>query len=80
MGDVLLIGSSIFEQWYNCESAFPGRSVRNLAVGGTGTQDWQEETLLPLLQRERPGISSSMWGVMIYWSGKRNGLRRIFFP
>ena len=54
MGDIVLIGSSIFEQWYNYALAFPGRTVKNLAVGGTGTQDWQEKILLPLLQKENP--------------------------
>ena len=55
MGDIVLIGSSIFELWYNFDKAFPGRKVRNLAIGGTTTRDWQEETLLPLLRRENPG-------------------------
>jgi len=54
VAEIILIGSSIFEQWYNYPQAFPGRNVRNLAVGGTTTADWQGDVLHPLLERERP--------------------------
>ncbi len=55
MGDIVLIGSSIFELWYNYDKAFPGRKARNLAIGGTTTRDWLDETLRPLLRKEKPG-------------------------
>ncbi|MBN2627814.1 MAG: hypothetical protein JXA95_14190 [Spirochaetales bacterium] len=54
MAEIILIGSSIFEQWYNFRLAFSGRDVRNLAVGGTTTSDWQKAVLIPLLAREKP--------------------------
>ena len=42
MKTVLLIGSSIFEQWNNIKDLVPGYSVKNCAIGGTTTSYWLE--------------------------------------
>ena len=42
MKTVLLIGSSIFEQWSNIRDLVPGYSVKNCAIGGTTTSYWLE--------------------------------------
>lgn len=64
---IMLIGSSIFEQWYNYKIAFPGFSVVNRAIGGTQTVDWLQKDLVPILKEEIPDIvimycgSNDMW-------------------
>ncbi len=54
MAEIILIGSSIFEQWYNFSKAFCNTSVKNCAIGGTKTADWQGDRLKPILHRECP--------------------------
>lgn len=56
MKKVILIGSSIFELWYNYKEAFKGFNAVNRAIGGTQTIHWQEKDLLPILQEETPDI------------------------
>ena len=51
--DILLVGSSIFEQWPDPAAAAPGRSLRNAAIGGTQTADWLDR-LAPALEAHRP--------------------------
>ncbi len=52
---VLLIGSSIFAQWFNAAEAFPGAQVVNAAIGGTTTHDWLTR-LRPALDEHGPDI------------------------
>jgi lysophospholipase L1-like esterase len=37
---LLIIGSSIFQQWSSAALAFPGANTQNCAVGGTTTDYW----------------------------------------
>jgi lysophospholipase L1-like esterase len=55
---VLMIGSSIFEQWTNIDLEIEN-DIINMAVGGTITDYWNEN-ILQVLEREIPDI------VMIY--------------
>lgn len=45
MKTLLLVGSSIFEQWTNAADLCPSDQVINRAIGGTTTRDWLD--LLP---------------------------------
>ena len=53
MKRVLLVGSSIFEQWSDLTEIAPGVPVINRAVGGTITADWTQ-CLAGLLEAESP--------------------------
>lgn len=53
MKTVLIVGSSIFEQWTTVGDALPGFSARNAAVGGTTTAYWVAH-LPPLLAETAP--------------------------
>ncbi len=53
--NVLMAGSSIFEQWTSASTAFPGARVINKAIGGTVTADWLNK-LEPLLHKEQPQL------------------------
>jgi len=50
---VLLVGSSIMEQWTNAAALLPGACVVNRAVGGTITAYWVEH-LAAVLNEEKP--------------------------
>ncbi len=52
---ILLVGSSIFEQWSNAQSAAPNDNVINKAVGGTVTSYWLEH-LNAELELEKPDV------------------------
>ncbi|HCD34544.1 MAG TPA: hypothetical protein DER01_19195, partial [Phycisphaerales bacterium] len=39
-GPVVVMGSSIFQQWFNVQDLLPYKATINLAVGGTTTLDW----------------------------------------
>jgi lysophospholipase L1-like esterase len=53
MAKVVLVGSSIFQQWSNAAEVFPGHEVVNRAIGGTTTGQWLD--FLPtVLEEERP--------------------------
>ena len=58
---LLMVGSSIFEQWPNPAAAFPGCEVTNAAVGGTQTTDWIEK-LPGCLDQHRPDVLSLYCG------------------
>lgn len=55
MSKILLVGSSIFEEWKTVHQASPGNIVVNCAVGGTTTEYWLNH-LAGVLLRERPDI------------------------
>lgn len=53
MAKVVLVGSSIFQQWFNAADVFVGHEVVNRAIGGTTTGQWLG--LLPsVLEEEGP--------------------------
>ena len=52
---LLMVGSSIFEQWVNPAVAFPNCSVVNAAIGGTQTDDWLDR-LPDALNQHRPDV------------------------
>ena len=53
MKTILLVGSSIFEQWSNMKNFAPGYTVKNRAIGGTITSYWTEH-LADVLTAESP--------------------------
>ena len=53
MKTILLVGSSIFEQWSNMKDFAPGYTVKNRAIGGTITSYWMEH-LADVLTAESP--------------------------
>jgi len=53
MKNILLVGSSIFQQWSNAEVIAPGWSVKNRAIGGTTTSYWTQH-LDDVLAAESP--------------------------
>lgn len=55
MKKILLVGSSIFEWWYNAASVAPGAAVINQAVSGTTTAYWVEH-LANVLATESPDV------------------------
>lgn len=55
MKSILLVGSSIFEQWSNAQAAAPHDTVINKAVGGTVTTYWLEH-LKEELELETPDV------------------------
>ncbi|MFT5088834.1 MAG: lysophospholipase L1-like esterase [Candidatus Latescibacterota bacterium] len=53
MAKIVLVGSSIFQQWHSADEVFVGREVVNCAIGGTTTSQWLD--LLPaVLEEEKP--------------------------
>jgi lysophospholipase L1-like esterase len=55
MCKVLVVGSSIFEQWERVADVMPDCTVKNRAVGGTTTDYWVAH-LLGVLREETPAI------------------------
>jgi lysophospholipase L1-like esterase len=55
MRKVLVIGSSIFEQWENIGYVMPDCDVHNRALGGTITRYWTER-LPKILPQESPDV------------------------
>ena len=53
MKTILLVGSSIFEQWSNMKDFALGYTVKNRAIGGTTTSYWTEH-LADVLTAESP--------------------------
>lgn len=52
---ILLVGSSIFEQWFCADAAFPRAEVINKAVGGTQTEYWVSE-IEAALEETKPDL------------------------
>jgi lysophospholipase L1-like esterase len=66
---VVVMGSSIFQQWYNVQDVLPYEVTINLAIGGTTTVDW-----LPLVGSQVLPLKPKV--VMFYAGG--NDLNRPF--
>ena len=62
--DILLLGSSIMEQWSNAGQALAPHRVNNRAIGGTTTSDW-----LRLMQ---PIVAESKADRIIFYVGSND--------